>query len=139
MRFVLDNTITMAWCFPEEATELSEALLDRLSNSIDSAIVPDLWLYEVINVTELAARKRRIPAGKAEGFLEASADLPIAADPATREQVFGPVRAIVRQPQLTAYDASYLELTIRQNLPIATFDAALLAAAKAAGVALVLA
>ena len=53
-RFVLDNTVTMAWCFTEEATEFTETLLGRLSNLTDSAIVPALWLYEVVNVTELA-------------------------------------------------------------------------------------
>jgi predicted nucleic acid-binding protein len=55
-RFVLDNTIAMSWCFPDEATKFTEALLDRLSNLTDSAIVPALWLYEVVNVIELAVR-----------------------------------------------------------------------------------
>jgi predicted nucleic acid-binding protein len=137
VRFVLDNTIAMAWCFAEEATEFTEALLDRLSNSIDVAVVPDLWLYEVVNVTELAARKGRISTEQAEGFVQALADLPIEFDPTTREGMFGPVRALVRQYQLTAYDASYLDLAIRQSLPIASFDIALLAAAKTAGVGLV--
>jgi len=50
-RFVLDNTVTMAWCFTDEATPFTEALLSRLSSLTDSAIVPALWLYEVVNVT----------------------------------------------------------------------------------------
>lgn len=127
----------MAWCFAEEATDLTEALLDRLSNSTDTAVVPDLWLYEVVNVTELAARKGRISAEKAEGFVQALADLPIESESITRERMFGPVRALDRQYQLTAYDAAYLELAIRRDLPIASYDAALLTAAKAAGVTLV--
>jgi predicted nucleic acid-binding protein len=69
-RFVLDNTVTMAWCFTEEATEFTEALLGRLSNLTDNAIVPALWLYEVVNVTELAVRKGRIKEEKALAFLE---------------------------------------------------------------------
>jgi predicted nucleic acid-binding protein len=44
----------------------------------DIAIVPALWLYEVVNVTELAVRKGRISAEKAHAFLESLADLPIA-------------------------------------------------------------
>ena len=44
-RFVLDNTVTMAWCFTEEATEFTTTLLSRLSNLTDTAIVPALWLY----------------------------------------------------------------------------------------------
>jgi hypothetical protein len=53
-RFVLDNTVTMAWCFTEEATEFTKALLSRLSDLTDSPVVPTLWLYEVVNVVELA-------------------------------------------------------------------------------------
>jgi hypothetical protein len=43
-RFVLDNTVTMAWCFADEATPFTENLLNRLSSLTDSAIVPALWL-----------------------------------------------------------------------------------------------
>jgi len=71
-RFVLDNTVTMAWCFVDEADELTETLLSRLSNVIDSAIVPALWLYEVVTVTELAVRKGRTTAEKANSFPQAS-------------------------------------------------------------------
>ena len=37
---------------------------------------------------------------------------------------------------LTAYDATYLELAMRRGMPLATTDAALVAAARAAGVQL---
>ena len=76
-RFVLDNTVTMAWCFTEEATEFTTTLLSRLSNLTDTAIVPALWLYEVVNVVELAVRKGRVPGEKALAFLESLGDLPI--------------------------------------------------------------
>jgi predicted nucleic acid-binding protein len=133
-RFVLDNTVTMAWCFTDEATEFTETLLSRLSNLTDSAIVPALWLYEVVNVTELAVRKGRITAEKANAFLESLADLPIAIEYPALPQMFVSVRALVGQYKLTAYDASYLELAIRHNLPIASSDKALVKAAQAAGV-----
>ena len=67
-RFVLDNTVTMAWCFDDEATPFTETLLSRLSSLTDSAIVPALWLYEVVNVTELAVRKGRITDEKGPRF-----------------------------------------------------------------------
>src|SRR5208283_1163914 len=99
-RFVLDNTVTMAWCFTEEATEFTETLLSRLSNLTDSAIVPALWLYEVVNVTELAVRKGRITEEKARAFLESLADLPIEIENPTRTQMFVSVRALARQYRL---------------------------------------
>ena len=136
-RFVLDNTVTMAWGFTDEATEFTETLLRRLSNLTDIAIVPALWLYEVVNVTELAVRKGRITAEKADAFLESLADLPIEIENPALPQMFVSVRALVGQYKLTAYDASYLELAIRHNLPIASSDKALVKAAQAAGVNLV--
>lgn len=135
--FILDNTVTMAWCFADEATPLSESILDRLSNLIDVAHVPALWLYEVVNVTELAARKGRIPQAKAKEFLSNIASLPIGIESPTRSQVFNTVHALATHYQLTAYDVAYLELALRQKLPLATFDLALSKAAQAAGVSLV--
>src|ERR1039457_4049036 len=96
-RFVLDNSVTMAWCFTEEATELTEALLSRLSNLTDTALVPALWLYEVVNVTELAARKGRINAQKARAFLESLADLPIEIENPTLQHMFVSVPVLVGQ------------------------------------------
>jgi predicted nucleic acid-binding protein len=136
-RFVIDNTVTMAWCFTEEATELTETLLSRLSSLTDSAIVPALWLYEVVNVTELAVRSGRVTEGKASAFLESLADLPIEVENPTRIQMFVSVRALVTQYKLTAYDASYLEVAIRHRLPIASSDKAVMRAAHTAGIALV--
>lgn len=133
-RFVLDSTVTMAWCFTDEATEFSETQLSRLSDLTDSAIVPALWLYEVVNVAELAVRKGRITEEKASAFLQSLADLPIEIETPTQRQMFVSVRALVGQHKLTAYDASYLEVAIRQRLPIATLDNALAHAAQNAGI-----
>ncbi len=136
-RFVLDNTVTMAWCFNEEATEFTKALLCRLSNLTDRAVVPVLWLYEVANVVEIAVRKGRIPKETALAFLESLADLPIEVENPSRTQVFVTVRALASQYRLTGYDAAYLELAIRHNLPIASLDGALSRAAQAAGLDIV--
>jgi predicted nucleic acid-binding protein len=135
--FVLDTTITMAWCFSDEAAEFTETLLSRLSDLTDRALVPALWLYEVVNVVELAVRKGRIIAEKASAFLESLGDLPIEVENPTRPLVFASVRALASRYKLTGYDAAYLELAIRHNLPIATLDNALLQAARATSVSVV--
>lgn len=136
-RFVLDNTVTMAWCFTEEATEFTETLLNRLSELTDTALVPALWLYEVVNVPEMAVRKGRITKAKATAFLESLTDLPIEIEDLSRTEVFVSVRALAERYRLTSYDAAYLELAIRHQLPLAAFDSNLNKAARAAGVELV--
>jgi len=136
-RFVLDATITMAWCFTDEATPFTETLLSRLADLSDRALVPALWLYEVVNVVEVAVRKGRITDEQASAFLESLADLPLEIENPTRPLVFAAVRALARRYKLTGYDAAYLELAIRHNLPLAALDKALVQAANAAGVELV--
>jgi predicted nucleic acid-binding protein len=107
-----------------------------LSNLTDRALVPALWLYEVTNVIELATRKGRITEEKAGAFLEILGDLPIEIENPSRPLAFTSIRALANRYKLTAYDASYLELAVRHNLPLATLDNALAQAAHAADVAL---
>jgi predicted nucleic acid-binding protein len=44
------------------------------------------------------------------------------------------VMALARRHRLTVYDAAYLELALREELPLATLDAALAEAARREGV-----
>jgi predicted nucleic acid-binding protein len=96
-----------------------------------------LCLYEVVNVVEVAVRKGRITEEKARPSLENLADLPIEIENPTRPLVFASVRALASRYKLTGYDAAYLELAIRHNLPMAALDNALAQAARAAGIHLV--
>src|SRR5262249_58796624 len=75
MPFVLDTSITMAWCFEDETNDLSEAVLDRLKG--DSAVVPSLWRYEVTNVLIVAQRRGRLTESQAIRFLTLLRRLPI--------------------------------------------------------------
>ena len=45
--------------------------------------------------------------------------------------------ALARTSQLTAYNAAYLEPALREGVPLASLDEALLRAARAEGVSLV--
>lgn len=134
-RYVLDNAVAMAWCFTDEATPFTENLLDRLSNLVDVAVVPALWLYEVTNVTTLAVRKGRITQAKAAKFLGSLANLPIEVEPPhlKRSEVFATLSGLMEQHRLTSYDAVYLELVMRRQLPLATFDGVLRDACRAVG------
>ncbi|HVB09144.1 MAG TPA: type II toxin-antitoxin system VapC family toxin [Bacillota bacterium] len=135
MSFVLDGSMTLAWCFADEATPFSDGVLVRLSSS--DAAAPAIWPLEVANVLLLAERRRRITQAQAEAFVRLLRTLAIAVDPGAPTAVWGAIMAVARRYQLTAYDAAYLELALREGLPMATLDARLRAAATAAGVPLV--
>jgi hypothetical protein len=47
------------------------------------------------------------------------------------------VISLARRHRLTVYDAAYLELTLREALPLATLHKALASAARAEGVSLI--
>ena len=63
--------------------------------------------------------------------------LVIAIDPATNRQAWSATLRLCERFGLTAYDAAYLELAQRRQLPLATLDGALIDAARAELVPLV--
>jgi predicted nucleic acid-binding protein len=130
--YVLDASVTLAWCFEDEATPHTDALLDRLAE--DAAIAPSLWELEVVNVLLLAERRGRITESQTVRFVALLTQLPIHVDSAGVDMEA--VLATGRHHGLTAYDAAYLVLAEREGIPLATMDARLQAAAKAAGVPL---
>jgi predicted nucleic acid-binding protein len=59
--------------------------------------------------------------------------LPIRIDAAAGHIFFGQVFVYAREYKLTIYDAAYLELALRERIPLATLDNDLQKAARLAG------
>lgn len=133
MPFVVDASATLPWCFPDEATPWTEALLDRLAQG-ERVIVPAHWSTEVSNALLSAIRRKRIDRNRAEWFLEKLASLNITAEPPLSMASAKAVLNLSIKHSLTFYDAAYLELAIRNGLPLATLDDALLRACPLEGV-----
>jgi predicted nucleic acid-binding protein len=134
--FVIDASATLPWCFADEATEATNALLSRLRRD-EEAIVPAHWPVEVANALLMAVRRTRISSQDIYQFLEDLEVLPIRVDPTTKNLVRARILPLAEQYELTLYDAAYLELAIRENLPLATLDDDLRKASRAARVSLV--
>lgn len=132
MSFVLDCSVAMSWVFPDEASESTDQLRESLVDG--RAFVPALWPIEVANVLLVAARRRRIDRTEWSRIARDLEVLPIVVDPVSTSRVWGEVLEIAHTHGLSAYDATYLELAIRMQLPLATLDRALAAAGHAAGV-----
>ena len=130
--FVLDCSAAVAFLFEDEASPAADALLDRLKE--DSAAVPALWRLELGNVLAGAERAGRISESQLIAYLELVRELPIVTDTATDERALREVLALARKEGLTTYDAAYLELSLRLNVPLATKDASLVSAAQRLGV-----
>ena len=133
MPFVIDNSVVSGWYLENQATPYAEAIAEQLLE--DRASAPGLWELELSNVLRTACLRQRMTAEKAQQILSRIASLPIDID---RHAV--PPRellALSLRFGLSSYDAAYLELALRRQLPLATQDEALRAAALAAGVGFV--
>jgi predicted nucleic acid-binding protein len=130
--FVIDASVTLAWCFEDEATDATEAVLDQFNN--DEAMVPAIWPLEVANVMLVAERRGRLSEAQASRFLDLLQQLPIGID----EVPIGIAEVVAtgRRHELSSYDASYLVLAERIGAALATLDRRLADAATRAGVPL---
>jgi predicted nucleic acid-binding protein len=128
---VVDASLAAAWCFPDEHTEWTNQSLLAVRKT--GAIAPHLWAYELRNSILTGLRRKRITKPHAEAFLHSVSILPVRlVNPVSYDDVFD----LAEQYGLTIYDASYLDLALRERLPLASLDDALVHAAQASGAAL---
>lgn len=132
--FVLDCSIAASWCFLDEASPASKQLLERMCD--EAALVPVLWFLELANVLALAEKKKRIDPSQVAEFTGLITSLDLEIDEEASRRAFTNLLPLCRTYQLTSYDAVYLDLALRSQLPLATLDQSLRKAAKNAGVKL---
>jgi predicted nucleic acid-binding protein len=132
--FVLDNSVAMRWCFESGAHAHADNVLQQLESDDGEAFVPVLWRYEVSAVLARAQNTGVLTAQKVAEFLENLQALNIIVDTDGSDRIFTDVHQLAITHRLTSYDAAYLELALRRNLPLATLDRDLLRACKTAGV-----
>ena len=133
---VLDASVAVAWFFDDEASEVSESVLNLLSAGAE-VIAPAVWPLEVANALLVAERRKRISLAQMTALMSRIASFPISLETTDTARAFGPIFSLARQQSLTEYDAAYLELALRRALPLATLDAKLRQAARLAGVSLI--
>ncbi|NOR18907.1 MAG: PIN domain-containing protein [Xanthomonadales bacterium] len=121
----------MAWLFEDESTSATESLLNRLKT--EEALVPTLWVYEVGNVLLMAERRKRIKEAQARRFTQLLESLPIRISDPHRQSLWSNAVVVAREHGLSVYDGIYLDLAMREGMPLATRDKALRRAAKKAG------
>ena len=131
MSFVIDASVVIAWAFKEEhaTAELAFARIRA-----EEAVAPALWWYELRNVLVLGERQGRLTERATARFLRNISRLAITVDSSPNEIQ---VLTLARRHRLTVYDAAYLELALRQGVPMATLDQELATAARAERVSLI--
>jgi predicted nucleic acid-binding protein len=135
-QFVIDASVTVAWCFDDESTTFTEGILDLLSAGAEG-VAPGIWPMEVANALLVAERRKRISVAQVTALLGRIIQLPVSVETIAPDRAFSQVLSVARQHQLTEYDAAYVELALRKGLPFATLDDKLRQAARTAGIKLV--
>jgi predicted nucleic acid-binding protein len=136
--FVLDASVAISWCFPGDRTEntpYSRAILEYIAEA--DAVVPEIWPFEIANGIFVAYSKRkRITEADIFEYIRLLESLPIRVQRGHWLRNIA-LESLARKHDLAAYDVAYLDLAIRENLPLATSDQELARAARAEGVALI--
>lgn len=128
MPFVLDAFIAACWAFEDEDHPAAALALERIRT--DEAQVPSLWWFEVRNTLIVNERRGRITQADTAAFLRGLSRLGITVDRSPEEAA---VLTLARRHSLSVYDAAYLELAQREQLPLVTLDKELRLAAHAIG------
>ena len=133
--FVLDCSATMAFFFKDETSAYVDAVFEALTQNA-GALVPPLWPLEVMNSCLTAERQKRLKATEAEEIFSILETFPIEMVGYPDLKAARMVHALARNHYLSAYDAAYLELAVRKELPLVTLDKKLKLAASKAGIPL---
>ncbi|MBF0137578.1 MAG: type II toxin-antitoxin system VapC family toxin [Magnetococcales bacterium] len=131
-RFVLDASVTLSWCFSNQQTDYTQEVLRSLHHA--EALVPSIWILEVSNVLLVAERRNMLLPTASSRFISLLDSLPIVEIASRRDAITSSIMNLARTNNLTSYDATYLELAIREGIPIATLDKPLHRAAEQIGV-----
>ena len=135
MRIVLDASMTLAWLV-DRADRTEAALARQAFGEVRAfgAQVPALWYAEVANTLLVFERAKRLSVQDSVSYLSDIALLAIEQDDLPPAMGQARVLDLGRIHNLSAYDATYLELAMRRAGVLATFDRKLAAAARSAGV-----
>jgi predicted nucleic acid-binding protein len=134
MSLVLDSSVTLAWLYSDELTEAVERVFDRVAR--DRAWVPAIWRLEVANSLQVGIRRGRIDIAFRDASIADLAAMDIVTDPDTDTHAWAATLQLADRFGLTTHDAAYRELALRRNVPLASLDHDLRAAARSLGVTL---
>ena len=134
--FVLDASVVLTWCFPDEQAQKAEQISERIALG-DKLVVPAFWRHEVLNALLMGEKRKRVTNELIQTFIKDLELLPSEIDIPAAGTVFHSTQDLCRKHGLTAYDGAYLELAMRHRISLATADGALERAARAEGIEIV--
>lgn len=134
---VVDCSLAVHWFFDDEFDLDADSIYGALRSGRIRIHVPHVFFPEVANTLLVGERRGRCVTGRPEEFMRILTATSLRVD---EEEIWASIYrtyGLAKTYGLTAYDACYLELALRLNASLATRDAALERAARAAGVTII--
>ena len=124
--FVVDNSVAVAWLYPGQATAYTERLLASLDEStLHTAFI---WPAEFANAASVMVKRGLLSDELGAEMIGMAGSFGLIIDRAPADLSL--LYHISRRHGLSVYDAAYLELAMRMEIPLATRDTALAAACQ---------
>ena len=128
----VDASVALAWCFPDEASDYADSVLLAVENQ--TIVVPAIWAVEITNALLIGERRKRIRQPEVRRFVDLMNGLSVVEDGQPFSDTVSNVLPLAREYGLSAYDAAYLDVAVRHEIPLATLDVPLQKACTTAGI-----
>jgi predicted nucleic acid-binding protein len=129
---VIDASVALAWCFPDESSDYADDVLVALEGH--PILVPALWPIEITNALLVAERRKRVKESAIRRFVELLQGLTIVMASQSITEGVSNILPLAREYSLSAYDAAYLHVALQHSAPLATLDNSLQKAVRKAGI-----
>jgi predicted nucleic acid-binding protein len=126
--FVLDASVALGWLIDDPRSTYTGRVQKLM---IDGArpVVPTHWRLEIANALLTASRRKVLRRDMADILSDVAALVPFIEVDGLPDDI-GTLVSAGQRHQLTAYDAAYVTLAARRDLPLATQDTAMAVAAR---------
>ncbi len=133
MPFVLDASVALAWCFPDESNHYAASILNRFKE--DYTLVPAVWSAEVANALAMGRRRQHISSQGVLRAIRLLQELTIKPELPSVQRTFTDVmKMATHNGRLSVCDAPHVELAQRKQCPLATLDGQLSSLTRLRGV-----
>lgn len=123
---VVDNSVMMRWLF-HDGSEADQSYARQVLNAIGTQqlqiIVPYVWVYEAAFVVEHYCRRNEIAYDQCTTQLTWLFDLSLVI---RGEEIPAGLYEFSHRYGVSAYDAAYVMLALKQSCPLATLDKAII-------------
>lgn len=125
---VVDASLFTAWLLNESGHDATDAVWDRLT--AETLLVPSHWPNEIANALRRAVRTKRLGADEVEPVAERIGVFDVNVMPPIAIEEIGGLASDALANGLSAYDMLYVRLARARQVPLATVDRAMRAAAQ---------